>query len=80
MLAFFIFILYIIIDFTYGSVTLNIKYCCEKCPLGIAKSERLLAENNSAIDAAIDFSFFIDECLKTCMYKNKEIENETYYR
>jgi hypothetical protein len=48
------------------SIKVDIEYCGEVCEVGKAKSKVLLADNNSACDAAIDFRFFIEDCQKTC--------------
>jgi hypothetical protein len=49
---------------------LDITYCYEECPIGKAACEELLKLNNSAIDAAIDFDIFTENCFKTCLHKN----------
>jgi hypothetical protein len=58
-----------------------IEYCFEHCTVGKAKSKELLATNNSAYDAAIDFNYFVEDCKKTCSYhhnwlllRNKTLE------
>lgn len=48
----------------------NITYCSKKCPIGMKASREFLDNNNSAYDAALDFCFFVDECFKTCPYKD----------
>lgn len=48
---------------------MDIKYCNDKCDLGIAAREKFLNINNSAYDAALDFIFFIDECYRECPHK-----------
>ena len=45
-------------------------YCIDKCPLGKEKSKEFLDKNESAYDAAMDMHFFVQECLKTCSYKD----------
>lgn len=52
---------------------MNFDYCYKKCKLGKSKSAHLLAINNSAYDAAIDFRFFVDECYKTCPHKDQHV-------
>lgn len=46
-------------------------YCISKCKIGLDKSRELLDANNSPYDAAFDFSCFIDECFKTCPYREQ---------
>ncbi len=46
-------------------------FCIKGCPLGEEKSEEFLNRNNSAYDAAIDMCLFVEECIKTCPYKDK---------
>lgn len=41
-------------------------YCSDTCPIGKAKKEQFLEENNSAYDAAFDMIHFVQECTKTC--------------
>lgn len=45
---------------------MDITYCYEHCQIGKAASEKFLQQNNSALDAATDFRFFVDDCAKTC--------------
>lgn len=45
---------------------MDITYCCESCSIGKAASEKFLASNNSAFDAAIDFQYFVEDCYKSC--------------
>jgi hypothetical protein len=49
----------------------NSKFCFEKCSIGKAASDVYLDLNNSAIDAALDFDTFTDNCFKTCPYKSE---------
>lgn len=49
----------------------NTAYCHKHCELGKMKSKELLANNNSAYDAAIDFCFFVEKCYETCKYKEQ---------
>lgn len=45
-------------------------YCTAECPLGKPTAERLLQENNSAIDAALDMQEFVDKCAAAgCQYE-----------
>jgi hypothetical protein len=46
-------------------------FCIKGCPLGKEKSREFLDKNNSAYDAAMDMSFFVEECMKTCPHKDK---------
>lgn len=48
---------------------MNRCYCGTECPKGKKASEDFINKNNSAFDAAIDFSLFVNECFKTCPYK-----------
>ena len=50
---------------------MDITFCYEHCPIGRAASDKFLAMNASAIDAAFDFQYFTKNCLKTCQYKQK---------
>ena len=50
------------------------KDVCETCKIYQDKKEELLRIHSSAFGAAADMWFFIDECSKTCIYKN---ENKT---
>ena len=45
---------------------MNSNYCYEKCEKGKQKARELLDKNNSASDAALDFTWWIEECKKTC--------------
>ena len=53
---------------------MNIGYCDNICPLGSKKSEEFLDKNNSVFDAAIDFTYFVEECFKTCPYREYHIK------
>lgn len=57
----------------------DISYCIENCPIGRDKSLELLEECNSACSAAIDFRFFVDECIKSCPYKDILSEPKTIF-
>ena len=46
-------------------------FCIEKCPLGKEKSKEFLTINNSVYDAVVDMYYFVEECTKTCPYKDK---------
>jgi hypothetical protein len=48
---------------------MDITYCNEKCPIGIAARDEFLELNNSAFDAAIDFGIFTENCFKTCPHR-----------
>jgi hypothetical protein len=41
-------------------------YCYETCEKGKQKARELLDKNNSASDAALDFTWWTEECKKTC--------------
>lgn len=49
---------------------MDITYCFEMCSIGKAASDKFLDLNNSAIDAAIDFGSFTENCFKTCPHKS----------
>ena len=49
---------------------MDITYCDKQCPIGIEARNKFLDMHNSAYDAAIDFHFFIEKCLKTCPNKD----------
>lgn len=53
---------------------MNIVYCNDKCPIGRTMRDKLLNENNSAYDAAMDFRFFVDKCFMDCPYKAEHME------
>jgi len=50
---------------------MDIKYCDNQCNVGIKARDKFLAENNSAYDAAFDFLYFVENCFKTCPYKDE---------
>lgn len=50
---------------------MDITYCCKECNIGKETSKKLLEENNSAHDAAMDFVFFTERCFYTCPYKKE---------
>ena len=41
-------------------------YCYEKCKKGKQKARELLDQSNSANEAALDFTWWTEECKKTC--------------
>lgn len=47
-------------------------YCHKKCDIGKKASENFLMNCESAIDAAIDFRDFVNECLKNCPHKKND--------
>ena len=55
---------------------MDITYCYEKCTIGKAASEKFLNINNSAIDAAFDFQYFTENCLKACPYQQVHVNNK----
>ena len=55
---------------------MDITYCNNECSIGKKASKEFLNNNNSAFDAAIDFWHFVDECIKTCPYKDKHNTEE----
>jgi hypothetical protein len=64
---------------------LDITYCSERCPIGTKARDNFINLNNSSIDAAIDFGFFVKKCLKNCQYQKiinnvKEPKDENYSR
>jgi hypothetical protein len=54
----------------------DFEYCNQKCSVGKAASQKCLDKNESVSDAAIDFWYFIEECFKTCPYKDKHKTEE----
>ena len=50
---------------------MNLDFCHKTCTVGKKVSKEILDESESVKDAAIDFWYFIDECLKTCPYKEE---------
>lgn len=56
----------------------DIAYCNKECCVGKEMSRKLLEEENSAHDAAINFVFFTEKCFDTCPYKNehKKLSND----
>jgi hypothetical protein len=54
----------------------NFDYCNKECPVGIKAGRECLADNESVSDAVIDFWYFIEECFKTCPYKDKHNTEE----
>ncbi len=54
----------------------DFEYCNQKCSVGKAASQKCLDENESISDAAIDFWYFVEECFKTCPYKDKHNTEE----
>ena len=48
---------------------MDITYCNDTCPIGQKMRDKLLDENNSAFDAAIDFRMFIRKCFESCPNK-----------
>lgn len=55
---------------------MNLRYCIDKCPIGIRTKEEFLNKNDSVYDAAMDFQRFTEKCFETCIYKNKHIDEE----
>lgn len=49
-------------------------FCITDCPLGIEKSKEFLNKNNSVYDAVIDMRFFVEECIKTCPYRDRNCD------
>jgi hypothetical protein len=48
----------------------TMKHCIDKCPVGQQKYKDLLEAYNSIYEAVIRFRFFVEDCSKTCPYKN----------
>ena len=57
---------------------MNIGYCNDSCKIGQAASKECLESNNSAFDAALDFRFFVENCFKTCPYKDQPLVKEKH--
>ena len=55
---------------------LNIKYCNNRCQKGIEARNKFLNDQNSAYDAALDFTWFTEKCFETCPYKDKHAEEK----
>lgn len=50
-------------------------YCTQECAVGKPQSDKFLAQNNSAFDAAIDMQNFVDRCQEGgCKYEKERIE------
>lgn len=49
--------------------TLDNKICYNDCSIGKAACDAFLVKNNSVINAASDFNYFVENCFKTCPYK-----------
>jgi hypothetical protein len=56
---------------------INISYCNDKCPTGIAARDKFLNRIGSAFDAAIDFRYFMEACFKTCPYKSAHCKGKS---
>ena len=55
---------------------MNFNYCYKCCEVGKAAAAKILAESDSVSDAAIDFQYFIEDCFKTCPYKEAVLKAE----
>lgn len=51
-------------------------YCTAECPIGKPTAERLLQENNSAIDAALDMQEFVEKCDCKYMAERQKFDKE----
>lgn len=69
---------YYIIEFK--EIEMDLVFCNEKCPIGIAAKNLFLESYNSAFDAAYDFNKFAHNCVNVCYFidahKNKDKVNE----
>ena len=50
---------------------MDLNFCSIECEKGRKAVSKFLLKNNSAYDAFIDFKYFIEECIKTCPYREK---------
>jgi hypothetical protein len=48
----------------------DLSYCYEKCEKGSVFAKKSIWDCESVFDAAFDFQCFVDECFKTCPYKD----------
>lgn len=48
---------------------MDIAYCNNNCSVGIAKRNEFLDSTDSVFDAAFDFNCFVENCFKSCPYK-----------
>ena len=55
---------------------MNCSYCDKVCPIGRQASKDFLDSNNSAYDAAMDFLAFVENCFRTCPYKDKHLKEK----
>jgi hypothetical protein len=50
---------------------MNKTYCYKKCEKGAQVCKEFLQNSDSVFDAASDFELFVEDCLKTCPYKDQ---------
>jgi hypothetical protein len=55
--------------FIKDTSTAQDEFCLKHCEIGKQKTKELLANNNSAYDAALDFFWFVEKCKKTCPHR-----------
>lgn len=59
------------------NIEIDLEYCYKNCVRGKSASEEFLEKNNSVYDAVSDFWAFVDECFKTCPYKDKHVKEKS---
>lgn len=52
-------------------------YCYKECGRGQIEADHLLKTSDSIRDAVIDFEYFIENCFKTCPYREAVLAAET---
>ena len=57
--------------------TPDYNYCANVCPVGKAKKDEILHNSDSAIFAAFDMRYFVDQCFKTCKEAQLQHGHET---
>ena len=58
---------------------MDFTYCYNYCKVGQTAAAKILADSDSVSDAAIDFQYFVEGCVKSCPYKETvlKLEDET---
>ena len=49
---------------------MNTNYCYEKCERGKAFADNAIWKCESALDASFEFIHFVEDCFKTCPYRD----------
>lgn len=55
---------------------MDITYCNNNCSTGMTARDKFLAKNSSVFDAAFDFNYFVENCFKSCPYKDAHTKQE----